>query len=184
MRKEEERKTKQKRRVVNAAPEQENEITQKKSAWCSGAGREGRAAYRGTGRAAGSPGRPPGQRGVRIAALRRRHRGHATGSASPAGSAHHADSTCHPFCCQLAVSTPLLCPPLCPLAVSCLGQPLYSLERRAGTIHSRAPRVRHSANRGAEAWQLKVTGYPPTPPALTYIHAVLISLGQEERALQ
>lgn len=41
MRKEEERKTKQKRRVVNAAPEQENEITQKKSAWrsCAGQGR-------------------------------------------------------------------------------------------------------------------------------------------------
>lgn len=41
MRKEEERKTKQKRRIVNAAPEQENEITQKKSAWrsCAGWGR-------------------------------------------------------------------------------------------------------------------------------------------------
>lgn len=39
MRKEEERKTKQKRRVVNAAPEQENEITQK-SGWrsCVGQG--------------------------------------------------------------------------------------------------------------------------------------------------
>lgn len=39
MHKEEERKTKQKRRVVNAAPEQENEITQK-SGWrsCVGQG--------------------------------------------------------------------------------------------------------------------------------------------------
>lgn len=147
MRKEEERKTKQKRRVVNAAPEQENEITQKKSVWCSGAGQgrrgpcghKGRAAYGGTGRAAGTRGAlasPAGQRGVRTAGLRRRHHRHTTGSAALAGSAHHADSTCHPVCCQLAVPTPPLCPPLCPLAVSSSGQPMYSVERHGGTIHT------------------------------------------------
>lgn len=50
MHKEEERKTKQKRRVVNAAPEQENEITQK-SGWrsCVGQGQDPALPGAGTG---------------------------------------------------------------------------------------------------------------------------------------
>lgn len=63
MHKEEERKTKQKRRVVNAAPEQKNEITQKKSAWRSCAGRN--AAPAGAEAGLARPGLPAGRDGAR-----------------------------------------------------------------------------------------------------------------------
>lgn len=52
MRKEEDRKTKQKRRVVNAAPEQENEITQKsgwRSCWDGDGDRDRTQPWQGTG---------------------------------------------------------------------------------------------------------------------------------------
>lgn len=96
---------------------------------------------------AGAGGAGRGARGARTPgrAVREAWR---TRSAPPAGSAHRAGSTRHPFRFQLAVSAPLSCPLRSTWAVSpCghAGQCLYNTEHPGGLIPTGPPRVRQRA---------------------------------------